>query len=86
MSKDRSLVRASDIGAWTYCHRAWWLAEVKDTPHGDPLLLQQGNVTHVTHGRQVAAAYRLRQIGLLLIALGLILVCLLAAAWLFSGS
>ena len=42
MAKDRSLVRASYIGAWTFCNRAWWLSVVKDAAHANPDVLTRG--------------------------------------------
>ncbi|MFN8490519.1 MAG: hypothetical protein U0350_23220 [Caldilineaceae bacterium] len=77
MAKDRSLVRASDIGAWAFCQRAWWLAHVQGvTPHNQ-VQLQQGKVAHVAHGQAVIRSVRLRQIGVWLLALGLLLALLL---------
>lgn len=83
MAKERSLVRASDIGAWVFCHRAWWLAQVKGVPHRRPEQLARGNEMHTDHGRQVAQAGWLGRAGWLLIALGSLvaLLTLLARFW-----
>lgn len=80
MSKDRSLVRASDLGLWTYCHRAWWLAQVKGVVHRNPEVLERGTQAHVAHGTQVQRASRLQVLGLLVIGGALLL---LVAALLF---
>jgi len=85
MTKNRSLVRASDIGAWTFCHRSWWLAQVKGVPHRNPARLQQGRATHETHGRTVVRANRLRNAGLLLVSGGLMLAVLVLLFWLWTG-
>jgi hypothetical protein len=73
MREDRSLVRASDIGLWAQCHRAWWLAKVKDVPHRDPARLLAGTAAHANHGAKVQQAAAMRRWGLALIAAALIL-------------
>ena len=73
MTKDRSLVRASDIGAWAYCRRAWYLAQVKKVPHQRPEVLLAGTVAHQQHGRQVRQAGQLQRVGLWLMGIGLLL-------------
>ena len=73
MPKDRSYVRASDIGAWSFCNRAWWLARVQKAPHERPQQLEWGDQSHADHGRLMSRAQRLRRIGIMLLAGGLIL-------------
>ena len=85
MAKERTLVRASDIGAWSFCQRAWWLAHVQHIPHQHPQVLQQGDVAHAVHGRAVVRAYRLHNIGLFLLASGLLLAILIGLVWLWTG-
>ena len=77
MPKDRSYVRASDIGQWNFCQRAWWLARVQNTPHERPQKLDWGEQSHDAHGRLTARALRLRKSGIALLAGGLILLGLL---------
>jgi hypothetical protein len=86
MSKDRSLVRASDIGAWTFCNRAWWLANVQEAPHENSSLLDAGDRVHRAHGRLLGQSARLQQIGGWLLAIGLILSGLLLLIQLFMSS
>ncbi|CAN5869151.1 hypothetical protein BH10CHL1_BH10CHL1_19870 [soil metagenome] len=85
MAKDPMLVRASDIGTWSFCHRAWWLAQVKRVPHQRPQVLQQGVTAHVAHGHAVVRAHRLQKAGLLLLAVGLLLAIFIGLFWLLSG-
>lgn len=79
MAKDRSLVRASDIGAWAFCNRAWWLANVQQAEHENPAALQRGDEAHAAHGRAVTRAGRFQRVGLWLLLAGLGLALLLAA-------
>ena len=80
MARDRSLVRASDIGAWSYCNRSWWLANVQHAEHTNPAALAGGTKAHDDHGRLVARGRDLQRLGLLLLAGGL----LLAGLWLLA--
>lgn len=82
MREDRSLVRASDIGLWATCHRAWWLAKVKGAEHRNPALLAAGVSAHAAHGTQVQTARTTRRVGLILVALALLALALLLLWWL----
>ena len=84
MAKDRSLVRASDIGAWAFCRRAWYLAHVRGVPHARPEQLQRGTAAHTQHGQQVRRATSMQRIGLWLVLVGVALVAALGLA-LFMG-
>ncbi|MFZ1755972.1 MAG: hypothetical protein WBO46_24070 [Caldilineaceae bacterium] len=85
MAKDRSLVRASDIGAWAFCNRAWWLANVQKAQHENPTVLSRGDEAHEAHGQAVIQAGRLQRIGLWLLIAGVGLGGLLLAVWLLAG-
>ncbi len=84
MSDRRSLVRASDLGLWSYCHRAWWLARVKGVAHRKPTLLAAGTADHAAHGHAAARAQGEAQWGQLLVAFGLILAGLALISWLIG--
>jgi hypothetical protein len=72
MATDREWVRASEIGQWVYCQRAWWQT------------LADGAVTHAAHGADVRRAQRLQRAGLwLLLAALLALLALLAVQGFF---
>jgi hypothetical protein len=73
MTKNRSFVRASEIGLWAFCQRAWWLAQVKGVPHRNPAVLQRGESAHRAHGRTLIRAQWLYMAGLVLVVLALLL-------------
>jgi hypothetical protein len=65
-------IRASEVGAFLYCHRAWWYQRqgVESSNQAD---LAGGNTFHYRHGRQVMAANMLRLAAGLVLALALII-------------
>lgn len=68
------LIRASEIGEYLYCHRAWWLRHIQGHASTNVRELEGGTATHAWHGRLVWLGSALRFVALLLIALaGLIL-------------
>ncbi len=62
-------IRASEIGSYLYCRRAWWYRRQGVEP-ANLAELAAGNELHRRHGRQVLLAGLLRTLALL---------CLLAA-------
>lgn len=76
-SPNRTLVRASDIGQWAFCRRAWWLARVRGVAHQRPALLAKGQAAHQAHGDTVQRAQKTITLGWRLFAVGLILAALL---------
>ena len=73
MKPDRTIVRASDLGLWAYCHRAWWLARAKGAPHRNPAVLQRGTAIHAQHGSGVRRAQTVRRAALWMLAAALFL-------------
>ena len=72
-------LRASEIGEYLYCRRAWWLHQVQGLVSANQPQLAAGTETHAGHGRLVGAADTLRLLALLLFgagALGLLLALL----------
>lgn len=72
-------MRASDIGLWATCHRAWWLAKVKNAPHRNEALLASGTAAHAAHGEQVQRVGILQRAGMILVVLALVALLLLIA-------
>lgn len=83
MAKERSLVRASDIGSYVFCRRAWYLAQVKGVPHSDPARLAAGGAAHAEHGVLVQRSGHADRVGRALLAAGgLLLLAALLLRWL----
>jgi hypothetical protein len=85
MSKARGkkpVIRASEIGAYVYCRRAWWLKRVAGfEPAGKAEAFSKGITAHATHGRLVRRSSWQRRVALVLFALGLILLLLAALSF-----
>lgn len=75
------VIRASEIGRWIYCERAWWLAK-EGYRNRNTATLRSGLDAHQQHARQVAGAHRTQQLALIVLALG---VLLLLAAFLLNA-
>ncbi|NWG06019.1 MAG: hypothetical protein HXY35_04940 [Chloroflexi bacterium] len=67
-----SVIRASDIGTYLYCRRAWWYRK-QGIQSSNQTELAAGTQLHVRHGRQVLASSITRNIGLLLLMVALVL-------------
>jgi len=66
------VIRASDIGNYLYCRRAWWYRKqgMESTNQTD---LAAGTELHARHGRQVVASSLTRTIGLILLLIALVM-------------
>ena len=69
----RSVLRASEIGAFLYCKRAWWYQRQGLASENESAMLE-GTFTHQAHARQVLAARLLRLLGWALLAAALMAV------------
>ena len=47
------VIRASEIGQYAYCARAWWLGSVVGVPATNVNELQRGATMHRRHGQAV---------------------------------
>ncbi|MCI0519760.1 MAG: hypothetical protein L0Z70_05825 [Chloroflexi bacterium] len=72
-------IRSSEIGAYLYCHRAWWYRKTGHTPDNQAEMAA-GETMHARHGRAAlslgclrAAAYLILLTALLLAAMALAL-------------
>lgn len=62
------IIRASEIGTYLYCRRAWWYRK-QGVESANQSELTAGTTLHRRHGRTVLAAGLLRTFGLLLLLL-----------------
>ena len=67
-----SIIRASDIGTYLYCRRAWWYRK-QGVQSANQAELATGTELHRKHGRQVLASSLTRTIGLILLMIALVM-------------
>lgn len=67
-----SVIRASEIGQWIYCQRAWWLNR-QGYANQNQSHLEAGIVAHEQHARDVAKAHVTREIARYLLVLSFLL-------------
>lgn len=60
MAPEARFIRASEVGQYAYCARAWWLGQVKGVPsmHGEEMAA--GEAAHLRHGQAVIRVKRWR--------------------------
>ena len=63
------IIRASEIGHYAFCARAWWLGRVKGRPSANLATMRRGTLKHTSHGRSVERYHLLRRAGTVLIVL-----------------
>ena len=78
-SQQTRIIRASEIGQYTYCARAWWLGSVMGVPSANTRELAHGETVHRQHGQTVwlAVALRWLAVALIVIAAGVAILALL---------
>ncbi|MEJ2706078.1 MAG: hypothetical protein P8074_00570 [Anaerolineales bacterium] len=70
-------IRASEIGAYLYCQRAWWYQKRGERSENLDEMAY-GNELHYRHGRAVLANSCLRILAYLLLLVALILIAVYA--------
>jgi len=66
------IIRASDIGTYLYCRRAWWYKK-QGVQSANQAELAAGTELHARHGRQVLASGLTRTVGLILLMIALVM-------------
>jgi len=66
------VIRASEIGEYVFCHRAWWLHQVQGETSANTREMAAGTARHGRHGRQVSLAAALRALAVLLLLAALL--------------
>jgi hypothetical protein len=65
----RRIIRASEVGTFSYCARAWWLGSVQGRRPDDVHRLQAGQAVHERHGQHVLLSTTLMRLAYLLLLL-----------------
>jgi len=78
LKREDDIIRAGEVGQYTFCARAWWLARVKGYPSANVAALSRGAARHHAHGRAVEGYLLWRRLAVLL----LVLAAAAFAAWL----
>lgn len=75
MPRER-FIRASEIGEYVYCRRAWWLHHIVGIEPAGRQRREHGTALHVRHGRQVWLSHLLVVSSLILLLLAGVLTVL----------
>ena len=74
MAKERlPIIRASEIGEYVYCARAWWLRRVVGLEPAGRERREYGTALHRRHGRAVASSRALLVVALVLVLAAIVL-------------
>lgn len=67
------MIRASEVGEYVFCARAWWLHRVQGVEPDGQERRAVGTARHRAHGRTLALSRGALTMGLVLLAAGLLL-------------
>lgn len=70
--RDR-VIRASEIGRYVYCARAWWLGSVQGLPSTHAREMAAGEAAHARHGRRVRTFLWLNRLAYVVLAMATII-------------
>ncbi|MFQ6059505.1 MAG: hypothetical protein ACE5MB_11575 [Anaerolineae bacterium] len=67
------IIRASEVGQYVYCARAWWLGQVQGYSSEKGEEMRLGQEAHRAHGRMVVGYQRLERVAYILLFLALLI-------------
>ena len=86
MSQDKRVIRASEIGEYVFCRRAWWYHYIVGLASSNQEKMQAGTAKHVEHGQQVQRADLFRRAAVVLFAIAIFFaVAFILSAMLSAG-
>ncbi|MGB4595872.1 MAG: hypothetical protein WBI14_08205 [Anaerolineaceae bacterium] len=68
-------IKASELGSFRYCRRAWWY-QLQGEPSENTAALAAGSARHAGHARGVKSALLLKWLAVALLLVGLVYVLL----------
>ena len=74
MGEHEPILRASEIGEYVFCRRAWWLHRVQGLESANHDKMLSGVALHFAHGQGLERADRLHKMGLALLAVAILLI------------
>ena len=86
MGEGERVLRASEIGEYVFCHRAWWLHRVHGLESANRAQMEAGVARHVAHGRGVQRAASLQRAAFALLTIAILLALVSAFLLLFPAS
>lgn len=72
MTKRLETIRASEVGEYLYCARAWWLRRAAGLEPEGHERRERGTLLHIRHGRDVAASSALIWAGCVVLLLAIL--------------
>jgi hypothetical protein len=81
----KPIIRASEIGQYVFCQRAWWLGTVQGYRPVNQAALSAGTQDHLQHGRSLATSQRWQRVGYALLVLAGLLFALVLCGLLGGG-
>ena len=69
---DDRIIRASEIGQYEYCARAWWLGRVLGYRSHNVEEMTAGAEQHANHGQQVVSYHHWRRLAYFLLSLAIV--------------
>lgn len=72
------IIRASEIGEYVHCRRAWWLGRVQGVENRNRRWMEAGTEQHRAHGQRVFFATMLRWAAIVCVGVALVAGLLLA--------
>ena len=79
-SGHNDVIRASEVGEYVHCHRAWWLGHVEGVENANSAVMEAGTVRHRAHGAQVQRAGWMQNASLLFVGIAVVAGILLVLA------
>ena len=75
-TNQKEIIRASEIGAYIYCNRAWWLKRIDGRESRNLTEMEHGTRSHAQHARAVNRIGQLQKAAYALVALSLFFIAL----------
>lgn len=74
MRERQPIIRASEVGEYIYCARAWWLRRVAGLEPAGRARREHGTALHRRHGRAVVGSRALLLVAAALVIAALVLI------------